>query len=139
MGSFGRQEKLPLKWFVLWALCLAGVSIAADLGGMQIVADLFEGYKYYDVVIHFFLVGSLGLCAALASSSTDPKLFLWLPRLVWMVLLAAVLEECTQLFRENRGFSFADMAANVFGILVFGTVGLLVKKRLFGAKAVSAN
>lgn len=130
---------LPIRLFFLWALCLAGISIAADLGGLQIVSSLFGGFKHYDVVIHFFLVGSLGFCAALASPSNGKKRFFGLPRLVWIVLGVSVIEETTQLFRELRGFSFADMAANVLGILVFSRLALMLLRRSVRLKAVSPN
>ncbi len=72
-----------------------------------------------DKISHFF---GAGLFAFLLQTFTNWHLKIKGREINLQVLgflLFSILEETSQIYRVNRGFSFADMAANILGIIFF--------------------
>jgi len=127
--------------FAIWGGLLITISVLADFGGIEFVRKMVGHIPYYDVIIHFFLVGSLGLFAALLTPIENRTNRLKLPRLVYLLLVLTIVEECSQLFRAQRSFSFADMSANTLGIIIFYWIGVKLRSRwpFANTKPVSSN
>lgn len=125
----------------LWGGLLITVSVLADFGGIEFVRSLVGHIPHYDVIIHFFLVGSLGFFVALVIPAEENASKLSPPRLVYLLIVLTTLEECSQLFRAHRSFSFADMTANTLGILIFYWLGMRLKSRwpFTNTKTVGSN
>mgnify|MGYP000043865957 CR=1 FL=1 len=119
----------PSTAFIVWVAILLVISLLADLGRLHLVKDVLKSLVHYDVLIHFLLVGVLGFFAALAGKRSISVRGYEVPLLLFGVMLFAVTEEFTQMFRVKREFSWADMAANVFGILFFASFALNIRKR----------
>ncbi|MGB0429444.1 MAG: VanZ family protein [Bacteroidia bacterium] len=121
-----------MKWaFVgLWVLIMVLIHLLADL---ELLNDFFPWKKQLninDVFGHFVLVGILGFFAALVAKSYFTIARFKILKLVVVFMVLASIEETTQIFRATRGFSFADMGANIFGLFVFSKVGEYTRYKL---------
>ena len=80
-----------------------------------------ELIPYADKVGHFFIFGVLTLLALLATNyhriRIKPNTYLYTMSVV--LLFAAIIEECSQLLIPSRAFEFADLFANVGGVVIF--------------------
>ena len=112
---------------VVYVLILALISAAAYTKHLHVAALV--GSSHLDKVIHFFLLGGASFLARKASADARMK-FLNLPVGPFIVGLCATIDECAQAFSPARTFDFADMFANLGGVVVFGWLaGLKVKKK----------
>jgi hypothetical protein len=111
MGSApARSLRLPRAVCAVYFALIGGVVILADRGALPISAVV-----PYDVVLHFVLLGLAGWLLHLA---LDRKRWGWLPVGPTLVAIGATFEELSQAFVPARTFSWADMAANVSGVVV---------------------
>lgn len=111
------MRSAPARSLRLWrAVCAAYfalmvvVVVVADRGALPVAAVV-----PYDVVVHFVFLGLAGWLLHLALGR---KRWGLLPVGPTLVAIAAVLEELSQAFVPARTFSYADMAANVAGVVV---------------------
>lgn len=118
---------------LLFALFLLTIILLADLGFLRPVLFLISRVNYLDKVLHFLLIGTLTFLISSALVETLPSLNPKWVLLSAVFILAAVftLEEISQGPIRGRDASWADLAANYAGILVFGGLAWLrARKRL---------
>jgi VanZ family protein len=95
--------------------------LLADVGLLNPIIERLAGYRHLDKVIHFLMYGSLALVVNIALASRPN----WsLARAIatgsMIVLVASTVEEYSNLLVPQRGWSAADLVANVSGIAVLG-------------------
>jgi VanZ family protein len=118
---------------IVFALFLFAIIFLADLGFLRPVLFLVSRVDYLDKILHFLLIGTLTflVSSALVEAlpSLNPK---WvLLSAVFILAVVFTLEEISQGPIRGRDSSWADLAANYAGILVFGGLAWLrVRKRL---------
>ena len=116
-----------------FALFILTIILLADLGFLRPVLFLVSRVDYLDKILHFLLIGTLTflVSSALVEAlpSLNPK---WvLLSAVFILAVVFTLEEISQGPIRGRDASWADLAANYAGILVFGGLAWLrVHKRL---------
>jgi VanZ family protein len=116
-----------------FALFILTIILLADLGFLRPVLFLVSRVDYLDKILHFLLIGTLTflVSSALVEAlpSLNPK---WvLLSAVFILAVVFTLEEISQGPIRGRDASWADLAANYAGILVFGGLAWLrVRKRL---------
>jgi VanZ family protein len=107
------------------------------LANLGIFGPLFESllgaYPQVDKLVHFVMYGSLAF-AVNAALAGRPR---WsLVRAIatgtTIVLIAAVLDECSNLVVAQRQWSLLDMAANALGVLCLGVLPWLCFAAEFG-------
>ncbi len=110
-----RLKRLTLAY----ASALVLLIVAADRGVLAV--SWLAGLPYSDKVGHFLLIGFLSYLANVALGGRRLR---WrrLSVLKGSVLVAALVagEEISQLWISNWAFEFADLAADLAGIWVFG-------------------
>lgn len=117
----------------VFTLFLLTIILLADLGFLRFVLFLVSRVPYLDKILHFLLIGTLTflVSSALVEAlpSLNPK---WvLLSAVFILAVVFTLEEISQGPIRGRDASWADLAANYAGILVFGGLAWLrVRKRL---------
>lgn len=79
-------------------------------------------FAYYDVYVHFFVMGGIAFVLTSLDRSKFELFGLNVSRLVVALLVLSFAEECSQMLRPNRGFSYHDMAANFAGITLFSFI-----------------
>lgn len=125
---------MNIKWLAfLFALFILAIIVSADLGFLRPVLFLVSRVDYLDKVLHFLLIGTLTFLVSSALIETLPSLNPKWVLLSAIFILAVVftLEEISQGPIRGRDASWADLAANYAGILVFGGLAWLrVRKRL---------
>ena len=115
-----------------FALFILTIILLADLGFLRPVLFLVSRVDYLDKILHFLLIGTLTflVSSALVEAlpSLNPK---WvLLSAVFILAVVFTLEEISQGPIRGRDASWADLAANYAGILVFGGLAWLrVRKR----------
>lgn len=127
-------RKLGLKHKILIvAAVLLGAFIFSVLKDLGYETNLlaFE-VPFQNKLVHFFGAGAFGALATLFSKSRVAVFGVRLSPLVIALLVLSVLEEVSQIYRPHRGFSFADMLANLLGILAFA----FTAQQLLNRKAV---
>jgi hypothetical protein len=132
-SSLVKRIFLNIKWLAfLFALFILAIIVFADLGLLRPLLFLISRVEYLDKVLHFLLIGTLAFLTSSALvealPSLNPK---WV--LLYANFLAVVftLEEISQGPIRGRDASWADLAANYAGILIFGGLAWLrVRKRL---------
>lgn len=116
-----------------FALFILTIILLADFGFLRPVLFLVSRVDYLDKILHFLLIGTLTflVSSALVEAlpSLNPK---WvLLSAVFILAVVFTLEEISQGPIRGRDASWADLAANYAGILVFGGLAWLrVRKRL---------
>jgi len=123
-----REINLANRNFLLLIIAFMGFicAIAKDLD--LIPRNLGISFGYSDAGLHFLGAGGIAFLMYLISRKNILIFGKSLPLIVVAVLILSVLEETSQIFRPNRGFSFIDMAANILGILVFSLLARLAIK-----------
>jgi VanZ family protein len=106
-----------------YALGLVAVLLLADFGALQPVVDAFAAYPQADKLAHFFMYGVLALVvnAALASRSRR-SLACAIITGSTIVLIASTVDEYSNFYVTARGWSLADLAANLAGIVCIGVL-----------------
>lgn len=125
------RKRFANVFLAIWVGVVVLISVTADLGQVKHLGSFISTLSTYDVYLHFLLMGLVGFFAALVGRKEVKFGHFSVVRLVLFVICLSVLEESTQLWRPQRGFSFYDMGANVSGMLFFGTIGRWVKKELY--------
>lgn len=117
-----------MKWIcALFALVLIAIVTAADAGIAEPMFEIVRRVPWGDKLAHLLLLGVMSL---LLNVSLEAARFRW-GRLrplkgTAILLVLAILEEVSQLAFEHRTFSYADLAANVVGIVTFGWLAVLL-------------
>ena len=111
---------------LLYALLLLTVVWAADTGHLPTFAERIHDLPYVDKLVHFLMFGLLALGANLSLAENRS----WSPgRAILtgsiLVVIAATLDEGSNLVVANRSWSLGDLAANYAGVLCVGIVPLL--------------
>jgi hypothetical protein len=133
-SSLVKRIFLNIKWLAfLFALFILAIIVFADLGLLRPLLFLISRVEYLDKVLHFLLIGTLAFLTSSALVEALPSLNPKWVLLSATFLLAVVftLEEISQGPIRGRDASWADLAANYAGILIFGGLAWLrVRKRL---------
>jgi VanZ family protein len=112
---------------VLFILLVLTITVVADFGWGKILFDLIEYVPGGDQTGHFFFMGMLAFLGNLTLSGA--RIRVWgrdlLKGSVW-VAVPVTLEEFSQIFLSQRGFSLLDLSADYLGILFFGWLALRV-------------
>ncbi|MBI1184582.1 hypothetical protein GC194_09935 [bacterium] len=105
------------RWLPLVFVASVIISLAKDLQWYPkwMYQKVFMG----DFSLHFVGSGVLAVFIYFSSHKQLKLGGLQLPFYTVLFAAGTILEECSQLFRPHRGFSFVDMAANILGIIVF--------------------
>jgi len=123
-----------VKWVtILFILLLVAIVFAADSRQMPaFVARLYD-FPNGDKVGHFVLMGTLSLLVNLVVLAGPGRRTL--PRAIRASLVVAgavALEEFSQRFFPGRNSSWADLAASLAGIIVFGGLAWFLVERKKG-------
>ena len=111
---------------VIYVIILGVISAAAYTKTLHVAAIF--GRSHADKLIHFVLLGGASFFARRATADARMRL-LNLPIGPFVVGVVATIDEFAQAFSPARTFSFADLAANISGTIVFGW---LAASRWFG-------
>ncbi|WP_281560306.1 VanZ family protein [Thalassomonas sp. RHCl1] len=105
---------LLLLLFITWNI------IAANNGNSNIFFELVRSLPYGDKVGHLVLYGTLSQLTVIAFNYKCLMVKGYhLPLGALLVLSLAAIEEMSQLFLANRTFDFADISADIAGIILF--------------------
>ena len=107
---------------LLYSILLISIVVAANDGRLP-MRRILAVLPWADKLGHFFLIGALALLANLMLQARLWRLgpFSGLVGSLW-VTVAVILEEVSQLFMARRAFEFADLGADLAGILCFGAL-----------------
>ena len=115
---------------VIYVIILGVISAAAYTKHLHVAAIF--GRSHADKLIHFVLLGGASFFARRATADARMRflnLAQGLPIGPFVVGVVASIDEFAQAFSPARTFSFADLAANISGTVVFGW---LAASRWFG-------
>lgn len=113
----GKPHRAWQVALILYVIALGVISALAYTKRLHVAAIV--GRTHADKLIHFVLLGVASFLARRASG--DVRMKLWnLPLGPFLVGICATLDECAQGLSPHRTFSFADMFANLSGVVVFG-------------------
>lgn len=105
---------LLLLLFIVWNI------VAANNGDNNIFFELVRSLPYGDKLGHLVLYGTLSQLTVIALNYRCLIVKGYpLPLGALLVLCLAVTEEMSQLFLANRTFDFADISADIAGIILF--------------------
>lgn len=111
------------RWLAFFfAILIVMVIIAADLDLIPNLLDPIYAFPNGDKIAHFLLMGTLSMLISLGFNNERTR-FLGIRRGTLLLLILITLEECSQIYFENRKFSLMDMLANWGGILILGELG----------------
>lgn len=108
-----------------YALAMSGFLLAADLGWLGSVADYINTRPPIDKALHFLMYGLLALLvnAAMIGQRRWPPLRAFTVGTI-VVLIAATIEEASNMVVMHRSWSLGDLAANYLGIICLGSLPL---------------
>ncbi|MFY0672550.1 MAG: VanZ family protein [Bacteroidia bacterium] len=127
-----KEVTLNQKKAIVLSFALAAIvaSIAKDLDFFLFGNEV--PLTINDKVAHFFGAGFFGFLSVVISEKKITILGVGFNSLLLAFALFSIIEEYSQIFRKNRGFSIADMLANLLGIVTFSKIALwALSKRLF--------
>lgn len=105
------------RYLIVYAVLMLAASLLAYTRNLP---SFLERIPYYDLIGHFFLLGTLGL---LTLKATEPWKLTLGPLVVAvapvLITVFSIADEFFQKTSPNRTFSLLDMAANAAGIWVF--------------------
>lgn len=103
-----------------------------NLGEHNAIITYISAWPNGDKLGHFLLFGSVSFFAIFATGFRRFNSHQRLPIYISSCVLACVvvLEECSQKLFESRTFEFADMFANVLGIVAFTALAVTLNKKL---------
>jgi VanZ family protein len=106
---------------VLFSLFLFALIVFDDMGKLNFLLLLMDSFPYGDKIVHFFFIGTLSFLINRTAMQLLPRKTSWRVSMVVSVFLLAVftIEETSQRFIAGRNASFADLAANYAGIIIF--------------------
>ncbi len=108
-----------LRW--LTALFVVFLMIVITVASLGYSLDFVNRIPYGDKLGHLVLMGLLSLLVNLGLNAKTFNLgSITLLKGSAVVLIAVTVEECSQIFFVHRHFDLADLAADYFGILLFG-------------------
>lgn len=115
-----------MKWIVaIYGLFLVYIIASVNTGTGEWLLYLSENVPGRDKTCHFFLIGTLALIINLLFNNAA----WWWGRIPWLkgsvlVFLLVAAEEGTQIFLSRRCFSLGDLASDIGGIAVLGSLAL---------------
>lgn len=115
---------LSFLTFICWII------VQADLGQSIALSKLVRNLPYGDKMGHFLLYGILAFLVNLALKNRKLAIFghqVLLGGL--LVLVFALLEECTQIALSTRDFELWDMFCDLVGIVLFSWLALRSEPR----------
>jgi VanZ family protein len=118
------------RLIVIYGLFLVAIIVLADSGhGVWFFTTLAQ-IPYGDKLGHFFLMGAMSFLLTLATDAE--RMNLWgkhfLRGAFWLTVIVT-LEEFSQIWFSNRGFSLIDLAFDYLGIFAFALMGAAVSSR----------
>ncbi|WDD99404.1 VanZ family protein [Thalassomonas actiniarum] len=105
---------------LLFLLFISWNIFAANKGDNNIFFELVRSLPYGDKLGHLVLYGTLSQLTVIAFNHKCLMVKGYpLPLGALLVLSLALIEEMSQLFLVNRTFDFADISADIAGIIIF--------------------
>ena len=122
-----------MKIHLLTIFFAAFILIVVALANVGLVYEVFPFINFVpgqDKTGHFILMGIMAFLANLSLRGRWVeccRVRLYLGSLI--VLICVVAEEFSQLFMAARGFDLCDLAADLLGILILGSIGGRMKQK----------
>lgn len=111
------------RWLAFFfAILIVLIIIAADLDLVPDLLNPIYAFPNGDKIAHFLLMGTLSMLVSLGFKNERTR-FLGIRRATLLLLILITLEECSQIYFDNRKFSITDMMANWGGIFIMGELG----------------
>ena len=111
------------RWLAFFfAILIVLIIIAADLDLVPDLLNPIYAFPNGDKIAHFLLMGTLSLLISLGFKNERTR-FLGIRRGTLLLAIIITLEECSQIYFDNRKFSITDMLANWGGIFIMGELG----------------
>lgn len=115
---------------IVYVCVLAVIVFLADKRTTQYLFKPLRNLPYGDKIGHFLLMGFFSFLVNLALSARTVSAWKFNYLLGSLIVLAVVtIEEVSQIFVRGRTFDWGDLAADFFGILLFGELARLICRR----------
>ncbi len=115
---------------VVYVCVLAVIIFLADKRATQYLFRPIRNLPYGDKISHFLLMGIFSFLVNLALSARSVKLWKFRYLLGSLIVLVIVaVEEFSQMFIRGRTFDWGDLAADFFGIFIFGEIARFLCNR----------
>ncbi|MBL1200431.1 antibiotic resistance protein VanZ [Nostoc linckia z18] len=102
-------------WFYFGILM--SISISAYL---KIIPVELSQFPYFDTIMHFLLLGIAAYLGHLALNKRKIEIFnISLPLTPFLVIFFCIVDEIIQLLTPHRSFDLVDLAADLFGVVLF--------------------
>ena len=114
-----QTQKIFQIMFVGWLVVVVLIHLTADFSMIPVFPGFLNDLAALDWLWHFLLIGFIGFFTPFIPIRTISLKTLQIPLTLLILIVAVIIEESTQIFRVNRGFSFIDMTANVLGLIFY--------------------
>lgn len=115
---------------IVYVLILAVIVFLADKRATQYLFKPLRNLPYGDKIGHFLLMGFFSFLLNLALSAKTVNLWKFNYLLGSLIVLTVVtIEEVSQIFIRGRTFDLGDLAADFFGIFLFGELARFICRR----------
>lgn len=112
---------LLLSISVIWFIAITLIIFNANNGSLKWIYVLADAIPYFDKLGHAFLYGGLSFfCGLSIKKALFAGRVFAIPLGSVTVLVAAILEECSQLFNPHRTFDLIDLSINIATVVLFG-------------------
>lgn len=102
-------------WFYFGILM--SISISAYL---KIIPVELSQFPYFDTIMHFLLLGIAAYLGHLALNKRKIEIFnISLPLTPFLAIFFCIVDEIIQLLTPHRSFDLVDLAADLFGVVLF--------------------
>jgi VanZ family protein len=120
-----------MKWLTgMFILFVIGVVLVADVGLGSTLFVFLDHVPGGDKTGHFVLIGMVSFLVNMSLSAARTRVFsVHVLKGSLIVAVIVTLEEFSQLFLRNRGFSLIDLAADYAGIILFGQLAASITTR----------
>ncbi len=130
---------MPAPRFFRWlafffAILIMFVIIAADMDLIPGLLAPIYAFPNGDKIAHFLLLGTLSLLVNLGFNNERTR-FLGIRRGSLLLAILITLEECSQIYIDNRKFSLMDLMANLGGIIIMGELGAALRRLMAQRRA----
>lgn len=116
------------RWLAFFFALLILVIIAAnDLNLFPRLYRSVYAFPNGDKIAHFLLMGTLSMLISLGFTNERTR-FLGMLRGSLLLAILITLEECSQIYFDNRKFSLLDLMANLGGIIIMGELGAALRR-----------
>ena len=116
---------------ILFALVLFTLIVLADMGKLDSLLWLMNGFPFGDKIVHFFLIGALSFLVNRTAVQLFPRQSPKRVSIIVTLFLLAIftLEEISQAPIAGRDASIGDLFANYAGIITFALLAYQTRKK----------